>query len=124
MPLAFESHEDAQAAVDDWVLRNSPSLTADDVVRFEREHLQVFGERYGRLHVKFHVAFDQLVARSNRSTMSTRRRPRMDARGINTEMIIPDAHKSTLDEVTDWTIWADKTLNFCPITSTTPRNRT
>ena len=61
MPLAFESHEDAQAAVDDWVLRNSPSLTADDLARCERDHLQVFGERYGRLHAQFDVAFDQLV---------------------------------------------------------------
>jgi uncharacterized protein involved in oxidation of intracellular sulfur len=36
----------------------------------------------------------------------------MDARGITTGMIIPDAHKSNLDQVSDWTLWADKTLTF------------
>ena len=62
MPFAFESHESAQTAVDDWVRRNSPSSTARDLVQFEREHLELFGERYGRLHIQFDVAFDQLVA--------------------------------------------------------------
>lgn len=36
----------------------------------------------------------------------------MDARGIAGEMIIADAHRSSLDEVTDWTLWADKTTTF------------
>jgi uncharacterized protein involved in oxidation of intracellular sulfur len=36
----------------------------------------------------------------------------MDARGIAPEMLIPDAHRSSLDEVTDWTLWADKTITF------------
>ena len=36
----------------------------------------------------------------------------MDARGIAAEMLIPDAHRSSLDEVTDWTLWADKTITF------------
>lgn len=36
----------------------------------------------------------------------------MDARGITDEMIIPDAHRSNLDQVTDWTLWADKTITF------------
>ena len=62
MPLAFDSPDAAQEAVDDWVRRNSPSSTARDLVQFEREHLELFGERYGRLHVQFDVAFDQLVA--------------------------------------------------------------
>ena len=35
-----------------------------------------------------------------------------DARGIAAEMLIPDAHRSSLDEVTDWTLWADKTITF------------
>jgi uncharacterized protein involved in oxidation of intracellular sulfur len=36
----------------------------------------------------------------------------LDARGITTEMLIPDAYRSSLDEVTDWTLWADKTITF------------
>jgi len=36
----------------------------------------------------------------------------MDARGITDEMIIGDARRSSLDEVTDWTLWADKTITF------------
>ena len=30
-----------------------------------------------------------------------------DARGIAPEMLIPHAHWSSLDEVTDWALWAD-----------------
>jgi uncharacterized protein involved in oxidation of intracellular sulfur len=36
----------------------------------------------------------------------------MDARGIASEMLISDARRSSLDEVTDWTLWADKTITF------------
>ena len=36
----------------------------------------------------------------------------MDARGINDDMIVGDAHRSSLDQVTDWTLWADKTVTF------------
>lgn len=36
----------------------------------------------------------------------------MDARGITDSMLIPDAHRSNLDQVTDWTLWADKTVTF------------
>jgi len=36
----------------------------------------------------------------------------MDARGITDAMVIDDAHRSSLDEVTDWTLWADKTVTF------------
>ncbi len=36
----------------------------------------------------------------------------MDARGITDEMLIPEARRSTLDEATDWTLWADKTITF------------
>ena len=36
----------------------------------------------------------------------------MDARGITDTTIISDARRSSLDEVTDWTLWADKTLTF------------
>jgi uncharacterized protein involved in oxidation of intracellular sulfur len=36
----------------------------------------------------------------------------MDARGITDAMVIDAAHRSSLDEVTDWTLWADKTITF------------
>lgn len=36
----------------------------------------------------------------------------MDARGITDLMLIDNARRSSLDEVTDWTLWADKTLTF------------
>ncbi len=36
----------------------------------------------------------------------------MDARGITEAMIVPDARGSNLDQVTDWTLWADKTVTF------------
>ena len=36
----------------------------------------------------------------------------MDARGISVEDLIPGAHRSTLDELTQWTAWADKVLVF------------
>lgn len=36
----------------------------------------------------------------------------MDARGITDAMLIAEVRRSTLDEVTDWTLWADKTVTF------------
>ena len=36
----------------------------------------------------------------------------MDARGITDTMIVPDARRSSLEEVADWTLWADRTLTF------------
>ena len=36
----------------------------------------------------------------------------MDARGIAEEDLILGAHRSTLDELTQWTTWADKALVF------------
>ena len=36
----------------------------------------------------------------------------MDARGITTEMIVDTSRRSSLDEVTDWVLWADKTITF------------
>lgn len=36
----------------------------------------------------------------------------MNARGITAESLIPGAHRSTLDELTQWTAWADKALVF------------
>jgi uncharacterized protein involved in oxidation of intracellular sulfur len=36
----------------------------------------------------------------------------MDARGITEEMLVPEARRSTLDEVTDWVLWADSTITF------------
>jgi uncharacterized protein involved in oxidation of intracellular sulfur len=36
----------------------------------------------------------------------------MDARGITDAAIVSDARRSSLDEVTDWVLWADKTITF------------
>lgn len=36
----------------------------------------------------------------------------MDARGITDDELVTDARRSTLDELTDWVLWADKTLTF------------
>lgn len=36
----------------------------------------------------------------------------MDARAITPDRLIDGAHRSNLDELTDWTIWADKTITF------------
>ena len=36
----------------------------------------------------------------------------MDARGIDDDRLTKGARRSTLDELTDWTLWADKTVTF------------
>lgn len=36
----------------------------------------------------------------------------MDARGMRTEDLIEGAHRGTLDELAEWTEWADKMLVF------------
>ncbi len=36
----------------------------------------------------------------------------MDARGITAEDLVEGSHRSSLDELTQWTTWADKVLVF------------
>jgi uncharacterized protein involved in oxidation of intracellular sulfur len=36
----------------------------------------------------------------------------MDARALADDWLIKGAHRSTLDELTDWTLWADKVVTF------------
>ena len=36
----------------------------------------------------------------------------LDARGMSEEQLVDGARRSTLEELTDWTLWADKTLVF------------
>lgn len=36
----------------------------------------------------------------------------MDARGIAASELIEGAHRSSMDELTDWTVWADKVIVF------------
>ncbi len=36
----------------------------------------------------------------------------MDARGISEDDLIDGAHRGTMDELTEWTAWADKVLVF------------
>jgi uncharacterized protein involved in oxidation of intracellular sulfur len=36
----------------------------------------------------------------------------LDARGITEEQLVDGARRGTLEELTDWTVWADQTLVF------------
>ncbi len=36
----------------------------------------------------------------------------MDARGLPGQALVKGARRSTLEEVTEWTIWADKVVSF------------
>ena len=36
----------------------------------------------------------------------------MDARGLTDEELATGSHRSSMDELTDWTIWADKVITF------------
>jgi uncharacterized protein involved in oxidation of intracellular sulfur len=36
----------------------------------------------------------------------------VDARAIREEQLIEGTHRSNLDELTDWTLWADKVITF------------
>ena len=36
----------------------------------------------------------------------------LDGRGLKQEHLVDGARRSTLEELTDWTLWADKTLVF------------
>jgi uncharacterized protein involved in oxidation of intracellular sulfur len=36
----------------------------------------------------------------------------MDARGISEEALVKGAHRSGLQDLTDWTLWAERTVSF------------
>jgi len=36
----------------------------------------------------------------------------LDARGITSELLVKGAHRSSLEELTDWTLWADQVMAF------------
>ena len=36
----------------------------------------------------------------------------LDARGLGEELLVEGARRSSLEELADWTLWADKTLTF------------
>jgi uncharacterized protein involved in oxidation of intracellular sulfur len=36
----------------------------------------------------------------------------LDARGIREEQLVPGARRSTLEELTEWALWAEQTLTF------------
>ncbi|MHB8264105.1 MAG: DsrE/DsrF/TusD sulfur relay family protein [Acidimicrobiales bacterium] len=36
----------------------------------------------------------------------------LDARGFTEELLVDGARRSTLDEVSEWTLWADKVVSF------------
>jgi uncharacterized protein involved in oxidation of intracellular sulfur len=36
----------------------------------------------------------------------------LDARGITGERLVKGAHRATLEELADWTLWADRVITF------------
>lgn len=36
----------------------------------------------------------------------------LDARGLTDDQLVPDAHRSTLDELADWVLWAERSVTF------------
>jgi uncharacterized protein involved in oxidation of intracellular sulfur len=36
----------------------------------------------------------------------------MDARGVREDQLVEGARRSTLEELSDWTLWADKLITF------------
>jgi uncharacterized protein involved in oxidation of intracellular sulfur len=36
----------------------------------------------------------------------------MDARGIDESELVEGTHRSSLEELTDWTLWADRVVTF------------
>jgi len=44
--------------------------------------------------------------------MGAARAPRHAARGLREEQLVDGARRATLEELTAWTLWADKTLTF------------
>lgn len=36
----------------------------------------------------------------------------LDAHGLQEDMLVEGARRSTLDELTDWTLWTDRSLVF------------
>jgi uncharacterized protein involved in oxidation of intracellular sulfur len=36
----------------------------------------------------------------------------LDARGLDEQLLVDGARRSSLEQLTDWTLWADKTLIF------------
>jgi uncharacterized protein involved in oxidation of intracellular sulfur len=36
----------------------------------------------------------------------------LDARGLGEESLVEGARRSTLEELADWTLWADRVLTF------------
>ena len=36
----------------------------------------------------------------------------MEARSVAEESLVPGAHRSTLEELADWTLWAERVLAF------------
>jgi uncharacterized protein involved in oxidation of intracellular sulfur len=36
----------------------------------------------------------------------------LDARGIDADKLVAGAHRSSMDELTEWTCWADKVISF------------
>ena len=68
----------------------------------------VAGQRLAEGHYHLDRMLKPLVRRGQVGCCGTC----MDARGVGVEQLVEGARRSTLDELTDWTLWADKVLVF------------
>lgn len=59
-----------------------------------------------------HYHLDRMTIPANRHGMEVGCCGCLDARGIAETALVEGARRSTLDELTDWTIWADKVVTF------------
>lgn len=60
--LNFAGVEDARDWADKWVTAHAPTQVATEIADFERQHLDLFTEDYGRGLAQFYVQYDNLVA--------------------------------------------------------------
>ena len=68
----------------------------------------VAGQRLPEGHYHLDRMLKPLVRRSEVACCGTC----MDARGLREEQLVDGARRATLEELTAWTLWADKALTF------------
>ena len=93
---------------------------ATSLAKREREQVRVFllgdaaaGARSGqKVPQGFYSIERMLIAFAQRGGETGVCGTCMDARGMQEGELVQGAHRSTMDELTDWTLWADKVLVF------------
>ncbi len=68
----------------------------------------VAGQRLPEGHYHLDRMFTDLLHRASGGCCGSC----MDARGIEEAALVDGARRSTLEELSDWTLWADRTLTF------------